>query len=300
MRHIYYMVLSIINLALSVIYTECSVLYQMSQGIIYLIVNKQNGHKYVGQTTQGMNKRWQQHIQEAMRMSSKPLHRAMRKYGNHNFMIKEIDECSEQLLNEREQYWIEHYNTFNTAEGYNATSGGDKFVLSDESKQKISEKAKQKILTATHIENISIALTAKAKIEPWGALTDENRGDGKHCGLPIRGKNLETGICKDYDNARMAALSLTGDPNKNSNILLAARNNGTAYGHKWQILEEKTKKKAVFGVNKKTGEIAVQYESIASAAKALGNATKGTGLIKSLRNPGRYSWHGYYWFYVRA
>lgn len=267
----------------------------MAQGIIYLIVNKQNGHKYVGQTTQGMNKRWQQHIQEAMRMSTKPLHRAMRKYGNHNFMIKEIDECTEELLNEREQYWIKQYNTFE--EGYNATTGGERPVFSEETKQKISEKAKERILTPEHTENISIALTTKAKIEPWGALTEENRGNGKHCGLPIRSKNLETGICTDYENARMAALSLTGDPNKNSNILLAARNNGTAYGHTWQILEDKSKKKAVFAVNKKTGEIGARYESIADAARSLCGSGKGTGLIKSLRNPGRYSWKGYYWFY---
>lgn len=261
----------------------------MSRGIIYLITNKENGHKYVGQTTQGMNKRWQQHIQEAMRMSSKPIHRAMRKYGNHKFTIKEIDECDESLLNEREEYWIKHYNTFESAEGYNATSGGDKFVFSEETKQKI--------LTSEHIENISIALTSRAKAEPWGMLTDENRGNGKHCGLPIRGKNLETGICTDYENARMAALSLTGDPNRNSNILLAARKGGTAYGHKWQILEDKSKKKAVFGVNKKTGEIDARYESITDASRSLGGPVKGTGLIKSLRNPGKYSWKGYYWYY---
>jgi len=271
----------------------------MAQGIIYVIINKQNGHKYVGQTTQGMNKRWQQHIQEAMRMSDKPLHRAMRKYGNHNFMIKEIDECDESLLNEREQYWIKQYNTFESSEGYNATSGGDKVVFSEETKQKISEKAKEKILTPEHTENISIALTTKAKIEPWGALTKENRGNGKHCGLPIRAKNLETGICTDYENARMAALSLTGDPNKNSNILLAARKDGTAYGHKWQILEDKSKKKAVFGVNKKTEQIEVNYQSIAEAVRSLSGSGKGAGLIKSIRNPGRYSWKGYYWFYVR-
>lgn len=261
----------------------------MAQGIIYLIVNKQNGHKYVGQTTQGMNKRWKQHIQEALRMSDKPIHRAMRKYGNHNFMIKEIDECDENLLDKREQYWIEHYNTFE--EGYNATSGGDKVVFSEETKQKISEKAKERIITPEH--------TTKAKIEPWGAFTEENRGNGKHCGLSIRSKNLETGICTDYENARMAALSLTGDPNKNSNILLAARKGGTAYGHKWQILEDKSKKKAVFAVNKKTGEIGARYESIADAARSLCGSGKGTGLIKSLRNPGKYSWKGYYWFYVR-
>jgi group I intron endonuclease len=271
----------------------------MSRGIIYLITNKENGHKYVGQTTQGMNKRWQQHIQEALRMSDNPIHRAMRKYGNHNFRIQEIDECDGKLLNEREEYWIKHYNTFESAEGYNATSGGDNFILSEETKEKISKKASQRIFTQTHTENISTSLSIKAKKEPWGIITDKNRGDGKHCGLQIRGKNLETGICIDYENARMAALSLTGDPNKNSNILLAARKGGTAYGHKWQLLEDKQKKKAVFAVNKKTGEIYDRYESIADAARSLSGPGKGTGIIKSLRNPGRYSWKGYYWFYVK-
>jgi group I intron endonuclease len=257
----------------------------MAQGIIYLVINKQNGHKYVGQTTQGMNKKWQQHIQEAMRMSTKPLHRAMRKYGNHNFTIKQIDECTEELLNEREQYWIKRYNTIK--EGYNDTHEHEEL-----------KETKQIILPPEHIENISIASTTKEKIKSWGTLTKENRGNGKHCGLKIRGKNLETGICTDYENARMAALSITGNPNKNGNILLAAKKGGTAYGHKWQLLEEKSKKKAVFGVNKKTSEIEERYESIADAMRSLCGSGKGTGLIKSLRNPGRYSWRGSYWFYV--
>ena len=65
----------------------------MITGSIYLIINKDNGHKYVGQTIQALNKEWQQHIKEAMMMSNKPLHCAMRKYGNHIFSIKQIDEC---------------------------------------------------------------------------------------------------------------------------------------------------------------------------------------------------------------
>ena len=270
----------------------------MSRGIIYLITNKENGHKYIGQTTQGMNKRWQQHIREALQMSDKPLHRAMRKYGNHRFTIQEIDECDERLLNEKEQYWIEHYNTFQSMEGYNATSGGDKVIFSEEIKKKMSEKAKQKILTETHIKNVSESLTIKSKIKPWGILTDENRGNGKHSGIRIRGKNLLTGTCTDYENARMAALSLTGDPNKNSNILLAAKKGGTAYGHKWQLLEEKSKKKPVFGVNKKTEQIELRYESIADAVRSISpDTSSSSGIIKSLRNPGRFSWKGYLWFY---
>lgn len=269
----------------------------MSRGIIYLITNKENGHKYVGQTTQPMNKRWQQHIMESSKMSQKPLHRAFRKYGVHRFSIQEIDECEQELLNEREEYWIKHYNTFESSEGYNATSGGEKPIFNQETKDKLSVIMSNIERTDSWTQNISNSLKEKAKKEPWGLLTEKNRGNGKHSGLKIRGKNLETGLCKEYENARMAALDITGDANKNSNILLAARNNGTAYGHKWLILEEKTKKKPVFGVNKKTELIEVRYESIAEAIRQLGLNSKGTGIMKSLKNPGRFSWKGYLWFY---
>lgn len=247
----------------------------MAQGIVYLIINKENGHKYVGQTTQPLNKRWQQHIQEANRMSPKPLHRAFRKYGVGKFTMKVIDECDESLLNEKEQYWIEQYNT--SEEGYNDS----KPILIQETKNIISN---------------TITIPQKSKIEPWGCLTEENRGNGKHSGLKIMGINIETGEEKIWENAREAALEVAGDRNKNSNILLSARKGYKCYGYKWKILENKPKKKAVRGVHKRTWE-EVFYESISDAVRDMGNGTRNTGLIKSLRNPHKYTWKGYYWFY---
>jgi hypothetical protein len=247
----------------------------MARGIIYLITNKDNGHKYVGQTTQAMNKEWQRHIHESNRMSSEPLHRAFREYGVHKFGIKEIDECDESLLNEKEAYWIEYYDTWN---GYNI-------------KPIKEEKKKEEIII------VPIKKEIERPKKSWGSLTDKNRGNGKHCGLRIRGKNMTTGVCTDYENAREAARAVTGDPKKNANILLAARHYGRiAYGHRWQILEEKSKKKAVFGVNKKTELIEVRFESIAAAVRAFSDDISSAGIRKSIKHPGRYSWKGYYWF----
>ena len=82
----------------------------------------------------------------------------------------------------------------------------------------------------------------------------------------------------------------------NRNILNAARSGIIAYGHRWQILEEKKKKKAVFGVDKKTGMIGPRYESMNAAIRAF-ECTDKHSLVKSLKNPGKYSWKGYYWFY---
>ena len=64
----------------------------MNRGIIYLILNKQTGEKYVGNTTLAMNKEWIYHIDRSKRMSADPLHKAFRQHGVHNFMIKELDE----------------------------------------------------------------------------------------------------------------------------------------------------------------------------------------------------------------
>ncbi len=63
----------------------------MERGIIYLILNKQTGEKYVGNTTLAMNKEWVHHIERSKRMSSEPLHKAFRKHGVHNFMIKDLE-----------------------------------------------------------------------------------------------------------------------------------------------------------------------------------------------------------------
>ena len=245
----------------------------MARGIIYLILNKQNGHKYIGNTTLGMTKEWVYHIERSKRMSSEPLHKAFRQFGTHNFMIKEIDECDETEFENKTTYWTEQY----TPE-YN-----DIEVI-----PKIE----------TKVEVPVIAEIKERKYSHLIPLNDHTRGNGKHSGIKIRGKNLETGICTDYSSARDAAVQITGNPINNANILLAARKGRTAYGYKWQLLEDKQKKKAVFGVNKRTEQIEVRYESIAEAVRQLGGTAKGTGLVKSLRNPGRFSWKGQYWYYL--
>ena len=242
----------------------------MSQGIIYLIINKENGHKYIGQTILPLNKIWQQHIEESKRMSSAPLHKAFRKFGIDKFIIKMIDECDENSLNEREYYWIKQYKSNEI--GYNNAS----FMKED--KPPVIEKK-------------------EVKESNWGKLTEENRGNGKHSGLRILGLNVETGEEKIWESARDAALEVAGDPRKNSNILSSARNGYKCYGYRWRILDNKTKKKSVIGVHKKTwGRI--EFESMSEACKIMGRGSKATGLIKSLRNPHRYSWKGYYWYYT--
>lgn len=248
------------------------------QGLIYLITNKITNESYVGSTVLPMNKEWQQHIMESRRMSKHPLHKAFREYGMDKFIIKQIDECREDLFDERKTYWIEKYNTFQN--GYN-----------HEHIPKLSH-----IIKAESGETIEVKKSNSLK--SWGQLTTQNRSDGKHSGLRVRGTHIETGEIKEWETARIAAIEITGSANKNANILTSARKGYNCYGYKWEILEEKQKKKPIFGVYKHSKRLGPRYESINEAIRELGEGCAGTALRDSLNAPGRLSWKGYYWYYA--
>jgi group I intron endonuclease len=255
----------------------------MARGIIYLILNKQTGEKYIGNTTLAMNKEWVHHIERSKRMSPEPLHKAFRQYGTHNFMMKELDECDESEFTEKTNHWIEQYKPeYNPAEGISASAIVEK---AEESIQVLREDIKPIKKQSNHKASLNLI--------KWNEHT---RGDGKKTGFKIKGKNLETGVCTEYPSAREAATQVTGNPNNRANILSAARHYRIAYGHRWQLLEERQQKKPVFGVNKKTEQIEVRFESINSAIRSFEGTDK-NGILKSLKNPGRYTWKGYWWYY---
>ena len=97
-------------------------------GIIYLITNKINNKKYVGQTINSLEKRWKTHIYDAKtKRTNMPLHHAMNKHGIENFIVEEIDRAyNRKELNEKEQHYIQLYNTLiKNNQGYNLDLGGN-------------------------------------------------------------------------------------------------------------------------------------------------------------------------------
>lgn len=92
-------------------------------GFIYLIQNDINGKQYVGQTAQSIEERFSKHIKTANSGDGFALHQAIRKYRVQHFSIKLIEEVDFNKLDEREQYWIKHYDTY--LNGYNETIGGE-------------------------------------------------------------------------------------------------------------------------------------------------------------------------------
>lgn len=92
-------------------------------GFIYLITNNINNKKYVGQTIGSIQERWNQHLRATREKGSRHLYDAIKKYGYQSFSIQKIEEVPNDLLNERECFWISHYDSFKN--GYNMTSGGE-------------------------------------------------------------------------------------------------------------------------------------------------------------------------------
>lgn len=92
---------------------------------IYKITNQVNQKVYIGKTTSSINRRWNQHKSELNKNKdvNRPLYKAIRKYGVKNFIIEMIEECPSEIVNEREIYWIQQYDSYHN--GYNATLGGD-------------------------------------------------------------------------------------------------------------------------------------------------------------------------------
>jgi group I intron endonuclease len=92
---------------------------------IYAIINKANWKVYVGQSV-SCNARWVAHKSASKRgiHNNGHLQAAFDKYGTNNFMFFVIEECSEEVRDERERYWINHFNSCDENCGYNMQTGG--------------------------------------------------------------------------------------------------------------------------------------------------------------------------------
>lgn len=100
---------------------------------IYCITNIINNKRYVSKTTQTLEERFKEHCKDSFRdrYEKRPLYDAINKYGIENFIIEELEQVEDETkLNEREIYWIQELQTYDS-NGYNATKGGDGKILYD-------------------------------------------------------------------------------------------------------------------------------------------------------------------------
>ena len=97
-----------------------------SNYIVYKITNKVNSKIYIGITKCKLNERWINHKSAARTGKPYIIAKAIRKYGEDNFICEEIchafgKDNAEQL----ETHFIKEYDALNS--GYNMTMGGNAF-----------------------------------------------------------------------------------------------------------------------------------------------------------------------------
>lgn len=201
---------------------------------IYKIENKINGKVYIGKTLLTPEERWKVHLRDCKKIdiSNRPLYKAFQKYGVDNFSLSTIEECSEEIVNEREIFWIEVYGSFKY--GYNATLGGDgKHYCDYDLIYTLFEEGKN-ISEISHITHYDIETCRKA-LNNRGITRDarERRGREKIMRPVLQlDKNTEE-VISIYPSIQEAYNAL----GKQHSGHIAEVCNGkrkTAYGFKWR------------------------------------------------------------------
>ena len=108
-------------------------------GIVYACLNMNTGKVYIGKTIKHLKYRWREHQADINRGSQSRFHNSIRKHGIENFCIWAVEkDIPEELLIEREQYYIDLWNTL-VPYGYNLKEAGSRGKASEETKKKMSD-----------------------------------------------------------------------------------------------------------------------------------------------------------------
>jgi len=128
---------------------------------IYKITSPTN-RVYIGQSI-NIQKRFKQYKNLQNVSEQKALHNSFLKYGVDNHTFETLEECTIELLNERERYYQDFYDVINKGLNCFLTNTNEKKrIFSKETKEKMkinhSRFFKGKKLSKTHCENISKGL----------------------------------------------------------------------------------------------------------------------------------------------
>ena len=139
---------------------------------IYLWTNIINGKKYVGKS-ENIQKRKRSYKDEIKRDSSRYIIKAMKKHGLENFKFEILEKIENDInILEKEQFWMDHYDTMDKNKGYNVLKAeetpGESFSKgSKNNKAKLTEEDVLEIRKKIYIEKIEkkhIFLKFKEKI----------------------------------------------------------------------------------------------------------------------------------------
>ena len=165
-------------------------------GVIYCLTNEVNGKQYFGQTTENIEKYWNNYKNISKRNFSRVIYRAIRKYGWDNFDKNVFCECGDKLsLGLMEDFCIQVFDTL-VPNGYNLRRGGVHGKVSKErkkwtEKQKQAQSIKMKEWYKNHPEAMkgeNHPMWGKIQSEKTRKLMSENHADVSGENNPFYGR----------------------------------------------------------------------------------------------------------------
>lgn len=133
------------------------------KGYIYCVTCLPTGKLYFGQTVMSIEERWRHHKGSTQRGSDHKFHRAIRKYGEENFLVEEVltvsaptKDALKRKLDYVEMRLIKKLETHKC--GYNSTDGGEGTLglkLSEHAIRKMAESKKRENLTPEKRKRLS-------------------------------------------------------------------------------------------------------------------------------------------------
>lgn len=136
---------------------------------IYCIRNIENNKRYIGRTV-NLSKRKSEHfwMLNSNRHFNKYLQNAYNLHPNY-FVFEIIEECENELCNEKEIFYISKYQTMDAEFGYNLCEGGKTttgYKFTEETKRKLSEQRKGIKPTQETIEKRKATLKKHMEDDP--------------------------------------------------------------------------------------------------------------------------------------
>ena len=208
-------------------------------GFIYKVTNNINGKVYIGQSIFEIDKRFKEHLSDSQKpsKSSRPFYDAIIKYGKENFSLELVEEVDNEILNEREKFWITEYRSyvgFEDCRGYNATLGGDSKLTKDY-QAIVDNYLKTKSKTQTAKEMCCCIETVNRALESNHIATISNCGGKTVLRIDDNGNEVV------YSSIRQAAETIANEQNKNFqtirkriNYVLLHQPHQKAYGYFWK------------------------------------------------------------------
>lgn len=281
---------------------------------IYKATSQTTGKVYIGQSSQTLQERINQHNSHAFgHQYNYHFHNAIRKYGADDFTYEIIEDKIETIeeLNEREKYWISQYDSYYN--GYNSTLGGDgRKTRDDELIIKLFKEGKRTKeiceITGHHRSTIYRSYNVNSLIkEVWEKRNQQIR---ERCSRAVEQYTLQGEYIKTWNSATECGEAL-GTQSLISALCRQEENVLSAYGFLFKyaddsrdisewIIRLKNKKnngkpkKAIRQLDLSGNEINI-YESASDAAKALGKKDK-SNVCAAARNKKKA--YGYYWEYL--